>query len=283
MLSSCKAGHLSQHHAHHGLCGLREVQDVGQAAGGAGQGGASPELSWHACEAVRDMESGRAGGPDGACGRDEEWIAGCAGQCRCCSGTCSVLPAAPSVHPPRPPPPPPPAARSCWASPPPSKSCSRRRAAGARWRTRAARTACKVRFGPPVDSKGFAVTHGGELVLPAARRRLATGCCLTQGGQHAAGKPSRLGHCRSCCCLRPADADGLRLPRPSGLVLERNEVIALFNTLERLAAGVEVVRALSLQLRWALRRHYGNASQVDESAPRLGVGRSGRGAAAAVR
>ena len=34
----------------------------------------------------------------------------------------------------------------------------------------------------------------------------------------------------------------------SGLVLERNEVIALFNTLERLAAGVEVVRDLSLQL-----------------------------------
>ncbi|EFN52155.1 hypothetical protein CHLNCDRAFT_26991, partial [Chlorella variabilis] len=34
----------------------------------------------------------------------------------------------------------------------------------------------------------------------------------------------------------------------TGLVLERNEVISLFNTLERLAAGVEVVRDLSLQL-----------------------------------
>lgn len=34
----------------------------------------------------------------------------------------------------------------------------------------------------------------------------------------------------------------------AGLVLERNEVISLFNTLERLAAGVEVVRDLSLQL-----------------------------------
>lgn len=34
-------------------------------------------------------------------------------------------------------------------------------------------------------------------------------------------------------------------------MLERNEVIALFNTLERLAAGVEVVRDLSLQLRCA--------------------------------
>lgn len=33
-----------------------------------------------------------------------------------------------------------------------------------------------------------------------------------------------------------------------GLVLERNEVISLFNLLERLAAGVEVVRTLSLQL-----------------------------------
>jgi ERO1-like protein alpha len=38
------------------------------------------------------------------------------------------------------------------------------------------------------------------------------------------------------------------VPGLQGLVLERNEVIALFNTLERLAAGVEVVRALSLQL-----------------------------------
>ena len=35
----------------------------------------------------------------------------------------------------------------------------------------------------------------------------------------------------------------------AGLQLERNEVIALFNLLERLAAGVEVVRDLSLQLR----------------------------------
>lgn len=102
-----------------------------------------------------------------------------------------------------------------------------------------------------------------------------------QGGQHAAGKPSRRGHCRSCCCLRPADADGLRLPRPSGLVLERNEVIALFNTLERLAAGVEVVRALSLQLRRVLGGHHDDAGR--HSALRLGVGRSGRGAAAAVR
>jgi hypothetical protein len=37
----------------------------------------------------------------------------------------------------------------------------------------------------------------------------------------------------------------------AGLQLERNEVIALFNLLERLAAGVEVVRDLSLQLRCA--------------------------------
>lgn len=35
-------------------------------------------------------------------------------------------------------------------------------------------------------------------------------------------------------------------------MLERNEVISLFNLLERLAAGVEVVRTLSLQLRWGL-------------------------------
>ena len=33
-----------------------------------------------------------------------------------------------------------------------------------------------------------------------------------------------------------------------GLVLERNEVIALFNWLERLAKAVEVVRELSLQV-----------------------------------
>lgn len=35
---------------------------------------------------------------------------------------------------------------------------------------------------------------------------------------------------------------------PAGLQLERNEVIALFNFLERLAKAVEVVRVLSLQV-----------------------------------
>lgn len=51
----------------------------------------------------------------------------------------------------------------------------------------------------------------------------------------------------SLMCSRPSFL--VYEPRCPGLVLERNEVIALFNTLERLAAAVEVVRDLSLQLR----------------------------------
>ncbi|PSC73520.1 endoplasmic reticulum oxidoreductin-1-like [Micractinium conductrix] len=47
-----------------------------------------------------------------------------------------------------------------------------------------------------------------------------------------------------------------------GMVLERNEVIALFNTLERLAAAVEVVRDLSLQLSGNGKVHPGGVGAI---------------------
>lgn len=43
-------------------------------------------------------------------------------------------------------------------------------------------------------------------------------------------------------------ANGAADAAQSGLVLERNEVIALFNLLERLSKSIEVVRQMSLQL-----------------------------------
>ena len=95
------------------------------------------------------------------------------------------------------------------------------------------------------------------------------GACTGAGGRaggRAAAALSARGRLRRrpcCCCtdfqhantgadvpLTSALPTGTCCP-PAGMVLERNEVIALFNTLERLAAAVEVVRDLSLQLRWA--------------------------------
>ena len=69
-------------------------------------------------------------------------------------------------------------------------------------------------------------------------------CPLPAAGSVAQLSTAVLQPCVWCAFLR-----GCRLRRAAGLQLERNEVIALFNTLERLAAGVEVVRDLSLQLR----------------------------------
>ena len=56
----------------------------------------------------------------------------------------------------------------------------------------------------------------------------------------------------------------------AGLALERNEVIALFNLLERLAAGVEVVRDLSLRLRCVRAAARGSAAAC--CPPRLAAG-----------
>ena len=63
-------------------------------------------------------------------------------------------------------------------------------------------------------------------------------------------------HCKSPLChtlsvgVTPARCGrhGFCLLRPAGLYLERNEVISLFNFLERLAKAVEIVRTLSLQV-----------------------------------
>jgi ERO1-like protein alpha len=48
------------------------------------------------------------------------------------------------------------------------------------------------------------------------------------------------------------------------LVLERNEVIALVNLLERLSTGVEVVRSLSLQLAGGKKKHPQGLGAIQE-------------------
>jgi Endoplasmic Reticulum Oxidoreductin 1 (ERO1) len=59
--------------------------------------------------------------------------------------------------------------------------------------------------------------------------------------------------------------------RQSDLVLERNEVIALFNLLERLSTSIEVVRRLSLQLladdRQAEHSPLGAIQDITETSP----------------
>ena len=57
--------------------------------------------------------------------------------------------------------------------------------------------------------------------------------------------------------------DGCDGQPPADLVLERNEVIALVNLLERLSNSVEIVRSMSLEL---LERHW-----QDEHAAGLGA------------